>query len=54
MALTLVRISALTSAGSTPKMRDPTKRCRSSPAAKASMRPASPERCAMIRISICE
>ena len=54
IALTLVRMVGVTSAGSTPKMRAPTKRCRSSPEWNASIRPASSERCAMIRISICE
>ncbi|MFB9309673.1 hypothetical protein ACFFRL_10790 [Agromyces hippuratus] len=54
MAFTFVRITGVTSAGSTPNTRAPTKRCRSSPALNASMSPGSPERCAMMRISICE
>jgi len=54
MAFTFDRIAGVTSAAGTPNTREPTKRCRSSPARNASMRPSSPERCAMIRISICE
>ena len=52
MALILERISGVTSAGGTPKTREPTKRCRSSPDLKAAISPSSPDRCAMIRISI--
>ncbi|CFR67533.1 Uncharacterised protein [Mycobacterium tuberculosis] len=36
----------------TPNARDATNECRSSPVLNASMRPSSPDRCAMIRISI--
>ena len=54
IALTFVRMKEVTSAGSTPNTREPTNRCRSSPDWNASISPASSERCAMIRISICE
>ncbi len=52
IALTFARISEVTSLGSTPNTREPTNRCRSSPSLKAWMRPSSPDRCAMTRISI--
>ncbi len=52
IALIFERIEAVTSAGGTPNTRDPTNRCRSSPERNASIRPSSPDRWAMIRISI--
>ena len=52
MALVRRRISASTSAAATPNTRLATVVWRSSPLRKASMRPPSSERWAMIRISI--
>ncbi|SLJ81964.1 Uncharacterised protein [Mycobacteroides abscessus subsp. abscessus] len=52
MALIRRRSSGLTSAIGMSKALDATKLCRSSPELKASIRPSSPDRCAMMRISI--
>jgi hypothetical protein len=52
MALTRRRSSGSTCSTGTPKAREATKVCRSSPVEKASFSPASSDRWAMIRISI--
>jgi hypothetical protein len=52
MALIRRRISGSTSSIGMSNAREATNECRSSPDMNASMRPSSPERWAMIRISI--
>ena len=54
MALILARISPVTSPGSTRKTSDAISLWKSRPVENASISPASPLACAMIRISICE